>query len=149
MSHNLAPLKKQQGSAIVIAIFVIIIISLLGASLASLQRDSARGASYEVYAARAYLSAYSAGELALVDLFPLGSSEAVATNCSATSPSVIPVSLDGSDVGFHGCSASYQCETLVPTSLSLPTRYKIVSTAVCQNSQIVTRRQITVEAVSL
>jgi len=149
MSHKVAPLKKQKGSAIVLAIFVIIIVSLLGATLVSLQRDSAKGTSYEVYAARAYLSAYSASEIALVDLFPLNASQANATNCKAINPNDITVDL-GTDAGFHGCSANYQCQILTPTnSASLPTRYKVVSTAVCENSQTVTRRQISVEAVSL
>ncbi|PKG38142.1 hypothetical protein CXF74_15115 [Psychromonas sp. Urea-02u-13] len=152
MSHKVTSPKKQQGSAIVLAIFVIIIVSLLGAALVSLQRDSAKGTSYEVYAARAYLSAYSASEIALVDLFPLNSSAANATNCTDISVPLgtnISVPL-GNDAGFHGCTADYQCQTLMPsTSSSLPTRYKIVSTAVCKNAQTVTRRQITVEAVSL
>lgn len=149
MSHKQNSLQKQQGSAIVLAIFVIIIISLLGAALVSLQRDSAKGTSYEVYAARAYLSAYSASEFALVDLFPLGSTTANETNCSESDPIDITVTL-GDDDGFHGCSAAYQCQILKPeTSSSLPTRYKVVSTAVCENAQTVTRRQITVEAVSL
>ncbi len=129
-----------------LAIFVIIIISLLGAALVSLQRDSAKGASYEVYAARAYLSAYSASEIALVSLFPLNSSAADATYCTGAD---INVPLDA-DIGFHGCTANYQCQALIPAnSASLPTRYKVVSTAVCENSQTVTRRQISVEAVSL
>lgn len=144
MSLSKSSPTKQKGSAIVLAIFVIIIVSLLGAALVSLQRDSAKGTSYEVYAARAYLSAYSASEIALVELFPLNRSAANATNCTDIS---VPL---GNDAGFHGCTADYQCQTLMPsTSSSLPTRYKIVSTAVCENAQTVTRRQITVEAVSL
>ena len=64
-------MKKQSGSAIILAIFIIIIIALLGASLVSLQRDNAKGTNYDVYAARAYMAAYSASELALLELFPL------------------------------------------------------------------------------
>jgi MSHA biogenesis protein MshP len=143
MSLSKSSPAMQKGSAIVLAIFVIIIISLLGAALVSLQRDSAKGASYEVYAARAYLSAYSASEIALVDLFPLNSSAAVTTNCTGANISV-PL---GSDDGFHGCTANYQCAVLVAAnSASLPTRYKVTSTAVCENAQTVTRRQIMVEA---
>lgn len=146
MYPNHLGLKRQQGSMVVISIFIIVIISLLAASLASLQRDSAEGASYEVYAARAYLSAYSASEIALVALFPLGSTEADESACIITDTTV---SL-GTDSGFHGCSASYQCEILTATqSASLPTRYKVVSTAVCANTQLTTRRQITLEAVEL
>ncbi len=137
-------LKKQSGSAIMIAIFVILVISLLGASLVSLQRDSAEGASYEVYAARAYLSAYSASEIALVKLFPLGATNVSAANCTGvTVTPTLP-----SSVGFHNCSANYSCN-IKTASAGIATRYHIVSTAICENSQIVTRRQITVEAVGL
>tara|TARA_R110001583_G_scaffold10698_2_gene49044 strand:+ start:9366 stop:9836 length:471 start_codon:yes stop_codon:yes gene_type:complete len=140
-------LQKQGGSAIVLAIFVIVIISMLGAALVSLQRDGAKGASYEVYASRAYLSAYSASELALVALFPINSTSADTTTCTGAE---FPVTLDtSSDTGFHGCTANYQCQILSPiSSASLPTRYKIISTAVCENAQTVTRRQIMVEASS-
>lgn len=137
-------MKKQSGSAIIIAIFVIIVISLLGASLMSLQRDSAEGTSYEIYAARAYLAAYSASEIALAQLFPLGISASQATCAEINTLPQPDLPLD--NAGFYGCSADYSCSE---TSDAVATRYKIVATAVCQNSQINTRRQITVEATNL
>lgn len=151
LSKQHAALKRQSGSAIILAIFVIIIISLLGAALVSLQRDSAKGTSYEVYAARAYLSAYSASEVALATLFPLDTSDADATNCRLPAEAQVDISVPlGGDSGFHGCTAHYQCQILnPPNASSLPTRYQVVSTAVCENAQTVTRRQITVEAVNL
>jgi len=146
MSHKQRPRHKQQGSAIVIAIFIIVIISVLGAALASLQRDSAQSTSYEVYAARAYLSAYSAGEIALSALFPLGETEVDEDNCPIDDT---PAILDTDDAGFHGCSATFRCEILAPAADNLATRYQIVRTAVCENAQITTRREITIEAISL
>ncbi len=150
MSHSKQPrsLNSQSGSAIVIAIFVIIIVSLLGAALVSLQRDSAKGTSYEVYAARAYLSAYSASEIALATLFPLDASDPDESNCADNDPAKIVVIL-GNDTGFHGCDASYTCQILAASS-GIATRYKIQVTATCKTgAQINTRRQITVEAISL
>jgi MSHA biogenesis protein MshP len=145
MSHKQGgrTLKKQSGSALLIAVFVIIVISLLGASLMSLQRDSAQGTSYEIYAARAYLAAYSASEIALTQLFPLGASEASAANCTGNK---IEPTLPSDTAGFHGCGVNYTCNII---SSAVATRYKVVSTATCKNSQINTRRQITVEASSL
>ena len=137
-------LKKQSGSAIVLAIFMIIVISLLGASLISLQRDSAQGTSYEVYAARAYLSAYSASEIALMQLFPVPQISGAESTCSdVTSNPTLP-----NDSGFHGCSVKIDCSSTV-ASAGIATSYRVVSTATCANSQIRTRRQITVEAVNL
>ena len=136
-------MKKQSGSAIILAIFIIIIIALLGASLVSLQRDNAKGTNYDVYAARAYMAAYSASELALLELFPLGD--------PASQPSCADVktnpALPSGNVGFHGCSVEVSCT--LPISGGVATRYQIVSTAVCQTNEINARRQITVEATGL
>lgn len=137
MFHN--TLHKQNGSALIIAIFVLIVISLLGASLVSLQRDSAQGTSYEVYAARAYLSAYTGSEIALTELFPLGASGDCSVVNSAPS---LP-----NNSGFHACSVVVDCTLL--GSVDSKSRYQIVSTAVCETSDIITRRQITVEATQL
>jgi MSHA biogenesis protein MshP len=157
MSHNYnravatkaqaCSLKKQSGSALVIAIFVIIVISLLGSAMMVLQRDSSEITSYEVFASRAYLSAYSASEIALVELFPLQIQNASAAIASCSNVTRNP-SLPNNNAGFHGCSANVGC-TQIAVSAGMATRYKVVSTAVCQNSQINTRRQITVEASDL
>lgn len=138
-------LKKQTGSALIMAVFIIIVISLLAASLVSLQRNAAESTSYEVYAARAYMAAYSTSEIALMKLFPLGSSAALATNCSETALTVT-LPDDTETVGFHGCSAQYSCSII---SAATVTRYQITSTATCANNEITTRRQIIVEATSL
>jgi len=135
--------KKQQGSALIIAVFIIIVISLLGASLMSLQKDSAQGASYEVYAARAYLAAYSAGEIALAQLFPLD-----AVTPSSCGDVTVPPNLPGTNAGFHGCTVNVVCSDS-PGAGGLGTIYNVTSTAVCKNAQINTRRQISVEASAL
>lgn len=136
-------MKKQTGSAIILAIFIIIIISLLGASLVSLQRDNATGTNYEVYAVRTYMAAYSASEIALLELFPLGDSVSQTSCADVTSNPTLP----GGDAGFHGCEVDVTCS--LPASGGVATRYQIVSTAVCKTSLINTRRQITVEAMDL
>ena len=136
-------IKKQSGSAIVLAIFMIIVISLLGASLISLQRDSAQGTSYEIYAARAYLAAYSASEIALTEAFPLKLSGAIATCENVIKYPSLP-----DKAGFNGCKVEYRCASIL-ASAGIATSYKVVSTATCFNSEIRTRRQITVEAVNL
>ena len=125
---------------LIIAIFIIVVISLLVTSLVSLQRDSAQSTTYEVYAARAYLAAYSASEIALAQLFPLNASDSTTCAAVTTAPALANV-----NAGFHGCTANVVCSS-TPASIGFVTRYKIISTATCQNSQIITRRQITVKA---
>ncbi|MDA7746402.1 MSHA biogenesis protein MshP [Psychromonas sp.] len=135
-------LKRQSGGAILIAIFVVIVIALLGSTLVSLQRDSAKSVSFEVYAARAYLSAYSGSEMALTALFPVGGE---VTDCNAvnTAPT-----LPTNNIGFHACSVSVSCSSTT-ASAGVATRYKVVSTAICESGEILSRRQITVEAADL
>ena len=141
MKQNLKAHKKQSGSAVLIAIFVVIVISLLGASLSSLQRDNAESTSFEVYAARAYLSAYSASEIALTELFPLSSTG----DCLAV---IAAPTLPVNNVGFHECRANVVC-TSTAASAGIGTRYKVVSTAVCETGDIISRRQVTVKATEL
>ena len=135
--------RKQTGSTLMIAVFIILVISLLGSSLVSLQRDSAEGTSYEVYAARAYLAAYSATEIALAQLFPLDP-ETESSCAAVTAEPTLP----GDTAGFYGCTVNVSC-TLTAAAAGIATRYKVSATAVCKNSQIITRRQVTVEAANL
>lgn len=118
-----------------IAIFVIIIISLLAASLVSLQRDSAEGASFEVYAARAYLAALSANELALTEIFPVGVEES--PGCANVTARPVLNNIDGA---FHACQVENQC---LPTLAG--DRYGVISTAECASGEVRSRKVIRVE----
>jgi len=66
--------KSQRGSAIVIALFIIVVMSLLVASLSQLLRSSSESVSYEVLGTRAFYAAQTGLEAGLVQLFPVNSS---------------------------------------------------------------------------
>ena len=65
--------STQKGSALVIAIFIIIVLSALGAALVNMLDSSQEGVAYEVLGTRAYTAAQSGLQWQLSETFPLGS----------------------------------------------------------------------------
>lgn len=139
MNKRMKTLKKQKGAAIILSIFIILVISLIAAAMTNLQQDQAKSTNTEIYAARAYLSAYSGVELALIEVFPLNSPPAT-TTCT-TINGTLP-----DDNGFHDCTFKTTCSKDDTNNTS---RYTIVSTAICGSGETITRRQITVEAIDI
>ncbi len=131
--------RLQQGSAIVIAVFIIVVMSLLAAALTRMLQDSQQGVGYEVYGTRAYLAANAGVELGLLKLFPLGGGAVV---CDYT------LNLDlSAQVAFHGCLIEYSCATkLVDINNKI---YQVDSTAKCDAGEFVTRRKIQAQAKEL
>ncbi|RUO42835.1 hypothetical protein CWE15_05375 [Aliidiomarina taiwanensis] len=62
--------KQQQGSALMVAIFIIVVMSVIGAALVRVLNDSATAGVTETYGARAYHAAQSGIEVFLTELFP-------------------------------------------------------------------------------
>ncbi len=106
--------KHQGGSALVIAIFVILVMSLLAVTLLRVGGDADEGVNLEVWGLRALNAANSGADAALARLFPLsgGTAGCAAVGSSWTAPDV---------TGFHGCNVQLSCETLSQdTSRSVP-----------------------------
>ena len=62
---------KQQGSALMLALFVIIVLTLLGGSLVKILSTSSEAIAQEVIGTRALMAANSAMQAELAVLFPL------------------------------------------------------------------------------
>ncbi|WP_299569160.1 MSHA biogenesis protein MshP [uncultured Shewanella sp.] len=114
-------LHKQQGSALVIAVFVLIVMFLLAGTLIRMLEDGDESVNVEVWGARALFSANSAADAELAKLFPLSGAVGV---CSANSTWTPP-----SSVGFHGCSVAVTCNAITVDGI---TQYQISSNAVCE-----------------
>ncbi|MCE0555800.1 MULTISPECIES: PilX N-terminal domain-containing pilus assembly protein [unclassified Motilimonas] len=137
-----AQASRQQGSAIVIAVFIIVVMSLLAAALTRMLQDSQQGIGYEVYGTRAYLAANAGIEQAFIRLFPLGGG--VGSFCADPDDPPVITSLDlSSQTAFHGCVVTYECQTLADSSRKL---YQIDSVAECDAGEFVTRRKIQAQA---
>lgn len=115
--------SKQQGSALIIGVFVIVVMFLLAASLLNIIEDADEAVSMEVWGARALNSANSGADAALAQLFPLDGSPATCTNVQSswTPPA--------NAIGFYGCRVNISCNSATVDTL---TQYRINAQAICE-----------------
>jgi MSHA biogenesis protein MshP len=137
--------KQQAGSALVIAIFVIIVLSVLGASLVKMLDSSQESVAYEVLGTRAYTAALSGLQWQLAEVFPLNE---VATECKSD------VEIDDSTPAFDTvqglaqCRVSVSCDAFTPNSGDIR-YYTITATGTCDINGEKTSRKLAVDARSL
>jgi MSHA biogenesis protein MshP len=158
IANNLLNIAKQQGSSLVLALFVIIILTLLGSVLMRMISTSSETVSQEVLGARAYLAANSAMQAELQLLFPLNTIGV----CNATN--VAPYDFQtvlGDDIpGLYNCEAFTTCDNYYSDTedpLAVVQYYRLTSTGKCgsgvmgANSKAIVKssRTIQVEARSL
>lgn len=145
--------NKQRGSALTIAIFVIVVMGLLGIAIIRLLGGSTQGVIAEVSGSRALAAANAGIELYLTELFPL---DTTAPYDAGANPLVCPAtSLGGSaeftqnfashteTTGLQNCQVEVQCRQL---DLDEGTHFRLESTGICTIGDAVYSRQIQVEA---
>jgi len=129
--------KKQQGSMLVIALFVIIVLAFLAYAMIQITDNSSRGNVYEVYGSRALNAANSGAERALNEILgPTGGE-----SCASASSNY---SLGTGDV-FNGCNVIISCNEFLVTETGF-THFRIESTASCSAGDFDTQRSVAVEA---
>ena len=115
---------RQRGMGLPFAIFVIVILSMVGLAITALERSSAESVALEVQSARAFMAAQSGMELGLNRLMPPGGATA---NCShgffAASPSITFTT-----AALEGCAATVTCDADVAGG---ETYYRLTSAASC------------------
>lgn len=115
--------QSQRGSALMIALFIIVVMALLAASLMRIDADADEGVNIEVWSLRAFSAANSGADAALSQLFPLGGGS---VSCSNVASSWTPPDV----VGFHGCGdIALSCQELRDGT---DVMYRITSNATCQ-----------------
>jgi len=131
MSHErtrltIPSMKLQQGSMLVMAIFIIVIFGLLASALSSILSSSQDTVSYEVLGVRAQTTANAGLEAGLYRV--LRNSVA----CSVT-PAATPltVAIDNSVVGLAQCNVSVTCSQRAAINGSTATYYILNSTGTC------------------
>jgi MSHA biogenesis protein MshP len=136
--------NQQAGSALVIAIFVIIVLSVLGTALVKMLESSQESVAYEVLGTRAYTAAQSGLQWQLAEVFPLDSL-AIACKIQDEIDSATPSF--NNTLGLAQCEVSVSCTDFVHTVNSIDTRYyAITSTGECAIGSELTSRKIAVEA---
>ena len=139
---NKSPLIKQRGVSLIMAIFMIIIFSLMAAALVKMMRASSESISYEVIGTRAYNTADIGNQWALQQLFPLGTS---VTTCSEVDISNAPTVR--STPGLIDCFIDQlSCSSFVESGV---TYFTISSTGVCQVGSVSTSRTLQIDARSM
>ncbi|MEL4385852.1 MSHA biogenesis protein MshP [Shewanella xiamenensis] len=131
--------RRQDGSALVIGIFVITVMFLLAAALINIVEDADSGLTQEVWGTRALAAANSGADAALAQLFPLNAPANATAICTSVASSWTPPNV----VGFHACSVTLQCTRYFVGAVF---QYHIKSQAVCESGDIRVSRQVEVEA---
>lgn len=137
MSHNkqlTAGYKKQHGGALAIAVFVIIVMSLLSVAISRSISASSNQTVYEVLGTRALLAAEAGNELMLRQLFPLatvGLPNPTAVTCPNEDTRLRFEALNIE--GLNECVVTTSCRSNpTPVSNTQNTYYFVESTGVCK-----------------
>jgi len=131
--------SAQNGSMLVIALFVIVVMSLLGLAMSRMLSASANTIVYEVYGLRAMQAARAGIEQSIAMVFPVPSDEA---ECVDPLESNIEFS---SVPGFENCSFKARCSATEFGS-GAGILYKFSSIGRCEVGGISVSREISVEA---
>ena len=124
---------KQKGSMLIVALFIIIVISLLAASLAKILSSSADGIANEVYSNKAYYAAESGMENGIYQVLQ-------ANAC--------PASLDfdiANVVGFENCNVDIDCEAVALLDGSGESLYYLESAGTCEGGKFVAQHKVEAE----
>jgi MSHA biogenesis protein MshP len=156
--YNFPSITKQQGSSLVLALFVIIILTLLGSILMRMISTSSETVSQEVIGTRAYMAANSAMQAELQLLFPLNGSETCPLAPLAASVRTHDFSTSGMNIdGLYDCTAEVSCSWYATHPITDERFYRLTSTGECgagtiepgSKAVVISSRSIQVEARSL
>lgn len=138
LRSTIKTLNKQKGSALVLAIFVIVVVTLLGATLVRIMSSNAETIAYEVIGTRALQAAKAGAQRKMSELFPLlPSVGACEVNSDPWDFSTLK--------GLEGCEAvNVSCEE--DATVDGVTYYTITSTGQCTVADVFTSRKIEISA---
>jgi MSHA biogenesis protein MshP len=137
--------KRQQGSMLIVALFIIVVMGLLVAALSRLVISSTDMVSTEVLGARAFFAAQSGLEIGLAKLYPL-QRKTSASDSTAIGEAMVcePKDYDFSVSGLAQCKAQVSCvESNDPTTGTK--HYYLTSIGKCQQSSFTTSRTLEME----
>ncbi len=140
LAINKSRLNTHSGSALVLALFIIVIVTLLGTALVRMLSSNAETIAYEVLGTRAYQAAQAGAQIKLEEVFPLSDP----SECTAIDPNN-PYDFTGID-GLDNCQAIVGCKDRTVDGI---TYYTITSTGQCDFSGVFTSRTIEVKARSV
>ena len=125
---------QQQGSMLVISIFIIVVISLLAASLSRILSSTADSVANEVYSAKAYFAADSGMEYGIYQVLQQAA--------SGTCPSL---SLILNETGLENCTVEISCESIPIDAANNEYQYYLESKGTCDGGKIVAQHKVEAE----
>ena len=134
--------KTQRGFSLILVIFLLVVVSLLAAAMAQLNRGGSSAVSMEIQSTRALFAAESGAQIAAMQIFPINGGT---PGCAAV-PTATQTFTAG---GLTNCTANLAC---TPTTVTNPSRtiYTVTSEGKCANgTNDYARRKITVGLRSL
>ncbi|WP_297481590.1 MshP protein [uncultured Photobacterium sp.] len=129
---------KQRGSGLMIVLFVIVVMGLMAIVMTKIGASSQTITTKEVLGTRAWFSAYSANEVVLTKLFPLGNPLiSKPTACKNYSVAEIKTMMPPLQ---QGCKiTSINCAAAIINKIN---EYKLLSTVTCGSGKVsMTRTQ--------
>lgn len=141
---SMPSIKSQQGSMLVIAIFIIVVLGLLLSALASILNSSQQSVSYEVLGVRAQAAANAGMEAGLYRVLRNSLSCNRITDDTIMPTTVLTLMLDTNSTGLSQCSVVVLCGQRPAVSGSSATYFILNSTGTCiaGNNQLTASRVI-------
>jgi MSHA biogenesis protein MshP len=133
--------KRQSGSALVTATFVIVVLGLLVSVLARLVSTSSESVVVEVLGNRSFLAAETGLQNAMTELFPVGSG---IQSCDEVNQSKVGLSSGG----LKRCNYKVECSDYLYSDKN-ETHYRLESTGQCTGGEQVASRQLVIESRSI
>ncbi len=132
---------KQRGSALVLSLFIMVVMTLLGTALVRMISSNAETIAFEVIGTKAYQAAQAGAQRKLSEVFPL-------------LPDSSQCSLDSRYNEFSAVTGLENCEAIdvdceVDATVDGVNYYTITSTGQCTVAEIFTSRTIEIKARSL
>jgi MSHA biogenesis protein MshP len=145
--------NKAKGSALILSLFIIIVLTFLGVALMRVLSTSSETIAQEIIGTRALMAANSGMQAHLQKLFPLGST---VPTCPVNKTYGLPEV--GPDIsGLYHCSATATCQSYFTDATTNIEYFRLTSTGECGSGSIsiegstavLSSRTIQVEARSL
>lgn len=146
--HNFKGRKRQQGSMLIVAIFIITVMVFIAVALQDVFDKAAKSVAYEVYGARALSAANSGAEVALQKIFNLGAQQALVYNNAIPQVATLTLNSNGFTSAMFNCSVEVTIEKFTVSDATYFydfVHYRIESTATCVAGSYTTVRTIAVE----
>ena len=141
-------LKQQQGSMLIVAIFVITVMVFIAVALQDVFEKAAKSVAYEVFGARALSAANTGAEVALQKIFYLNGEQALVFNNASPNVATLILNSTGFKSAMFNCEVEVTIERFDVTDVTFfydYTHYRIESTATCVAGRFTTVRTIAVE----